>query len=216
MELLAEKVRALAQRCRPHDLYDIVHVYRHPDLLGQAGAVAATLDHKCAHVGITVPNLDSILGSPFRREIQAEWANMLNHQIPRLPPFAQFWDTLGEVFDWLSQRVTVPALPRLEIGQPDPAWTAPRCMSSWRAPAQLELIRFAGANRLKVELGYQVEQGRQDLRVVEPCSLRRTQSGDLALFAINAGGELCSYRVDRIISAQVTAQPFTPQYLVEF
>jgi predicted nucleotidyltransferase component of viral defense system len=28
--LFAEKLRALAQRCRPRDLYDVVHMHRHP------------------------------------------------------------------------------------------------------------------------------------------------------------------------------------------
>ena len=37
-ELLAEKTRALAERCRPRDLYDVVHMHRHPDLIGQARA----------------------------------------------------------------------------------------------------------------------------------------------------------------------------------
>jgi predicted nucleotidyltransferase component of viral defense system len=31
-ELFAEKVRAMAQRCRPRDLYDIINLYRHRDL----------------------------------------------------------------------------------------------------------------------------------------------------------------------------------------
>ena len=33
-ELLGEKIRALAERCRPRDLYDVVHTHRHPDLAG--------------------------------------------------------------------------------------------------------------------------------------------------------------------------------------
>ncbi len=36
VELMAEKLRALAERCRPRDLYDIVHMHRHPELLGRA------------------------------------------------------------------------------------------------------------------------------------------------------------------------------------
>ncbi len=141
---------------------------------------------------------------------------MLEHQLPRLPPFDQFWATLGEVFDWLTQKVTVPVLPRLEIGRPDLTWTPPRSMSSWPTGAPLELIRFAGANRLKVEVDYRAERGRQGVRVVEPYSLRRSQDGNLLLFVINEHGDVRSYRVDRLVGARVTAQPFTPRYLVEF
>src|SRR6266542_6218411 len=50
VELFGEKLRALSERCRPRDLYDVVHMHRHPDLLGQAPAVAAVLAQKCAHV----------------------------------------------------------------------------------------------------------------------------------------------------------------------
>jgi predicted nucleotidyltransferase component of viral defense system len=34
--LFGEKLRALAERCRPRDLYDVVHLHRHPDLVGRA------------------------------------------------------------------------------------------------------------------------------------------------------------------------------------
>ena len=37
-ELAAEKTRALAQRCRPRDLYDVVHIQRHPEPPWSRGA----------------------------------------------------------------------------------------------------------------------------------------------------------------------------------
>ncbi len=103
VELFAEKIRALAQRCRPRDLYDVVHMRRHPDLLDRAPVVLAALDQKCAHVGIAVPDLAAIQSSPFREEIEREWENMLGHQLPRpLPPFAEFWGALDDLFSWLK------------------------------------------------------------------------------------------------------------------
>jgi len=47
-ELFGEKLRALTERCRPRDLYDVVHMYRHPDLIGLSGAVRRVLERKCA------------------------------------------------------------------------------------------------------------------------------------------------------------------------
>ncbi len=32
-ELFGEKLRALAERCRPRDLYDVVHMHRHPNAM---------------------------------------------------------------------------------------------------------------------------------------------------------------------------------------
>ena len=77
-ELFGEKLRALAERCRPRDLYDVVHMHRHPDLIGMDGAVRAVLERKCAHAGIEVPTADVIRSSPFRAEIESEWENMLH------------------------------------------------------------------------------------------------------------------------------------------
>lgn len=216
VELLAEKLRALAERCRPRDLYDVVLVYRHPDLIGSAGAVLAALDQKCAHAGIPAPNAETIRGSPFREEIEQEWHNMLAHQLPHLPPFEEFWGALDEVFLWLAGRAPVRPLLRAELGDLDPAWTPPRAMAPWRRGAPLELIRFAGANRLVVEIDYRAEEGRWGPRVIEPYALRMTKDGNLLLFVVNDRGQLRSYRVDRIAGVRVLDQPFQPRYVVEF
>ncbi len=215
-ELLAEKLRALAERCRPRDLYDVVHVYRHPDLIGRAAAVVSALDQKCSHAGIPVPTIDTIRSSPFRAEIEQEWENMLGHQLPHLPPFSEFWDELDEVFAWMRAERAAPALPRAQLGDLDPEWAPPKAMATWRVGAPLELIRFAGANRLKVELDYRAEKGRMGPRLVEPYSIRRTKDGNLVLFVVNDRGQLRSYRVDRIAGARVTDAPFSPRYVVEF
>ena len=33
--------------------------------------------------------------------MEAEWENMLTHQLPALPSFEQFWIELPEVMEWL-------------------------------------------------------------------------------------------------------------------
>ena len=215
-ELLAEKIRALAERCRPRDLYDVVNVHRHPDLLGDPAPVRTGLEEKCVHAGIEVPTADSIANSPFREELEQEWENMLGHQLPHLPPVADFWAGLKGVFGWLGgEPLTV--LDRAPIDASiDAAWVPSRAMTTWRHRAPLELIRFAGANRLKVEIDYRPERGRRGRRAVEPLSFRRTRDGHLLLFVINDRGQLRSYRVDRIAGIRVLDQSFTPRYFVEF
>ena len=89
-------------------------------------------------------------------------------------------------------------------------------MRSWRRGVPLELLRYAGANRLKVELDYRPDRGRQGPRLVEPYSLRRARNGNLLLFLVNDHGELRSYRVDHIAGIRPTATPFRPRYRVEF
>jgi len=217
-ELAAEKTRALAERCRPRDLYDVVYIHRHPDLLGLATRVRNVLAQKCAHAGIAVPDADAIRNSQYANEIELEWENMLGHQLPRpLPPFAEFWNALDPIFAWLDGQRPRTALRRAELGKNlDPGWSAPRAITSWRRRIPIETIRYAGANRLKIEIDYRAEQGRSGPRVVEPYSLRRTQDGNLVLFVVNDHGQLRSYRVDRIAGVRPTTTPFTPRYAIEF
>jgi hypothetical protein len=193
-------------------------MHRHPDLLDRAARVAAVLARKCEFAGIAVPSAEAIRSSPYAAEIEREWENMLGHQLPRpLPPFASFWGALDDVFGWLERSHTTPRLRRAQFGKDlDPDWSPPRAIASWRRGVPLETIRYAGANRLKVELDYRAESGRQGPRTVEPYSLRRTQDGNLILFVVNDQGGLRSYRVDRIAGVRPTEEPFTPRYVVEF
>ncbi len=213
-ELLAEKIRALAERCRPRDLYDVVNTHRHPELLGDPTGVLAILEEKCAYAGIPVPDADTIRSSPFRKELEQEWENMLGYQLPHLPDFSGFFQELDSVFDWLNGAPVAP-LERTPAGA-DPQWAPPRAMAAWRRGAPLELIRFAGANRLKVEIDYRPEEGRRGPRVVEPYSFRRTLEGKLLLYVVNDRGQLRSYRVDRIAGVRILDESFVPRYLIEF
>lgn len=213
----AEKLRALAERCRPRDLYDVVHMHRHPDLIGRSADVARRLEAKCAHAGIDVPTLETIHTSPFRATIEQQWMSMLGHQLPHpAPTFSMFWDTLGDVFEWLSGRAAPSKLRRAELPGLDPTWIAPTAIRSWRYGFPLELIRYSGANRLKVEIDYRAEQGRQGPRIVEPYSLRRNKQGAYRLMVINDYGALRSYRLDRIRAVRATIHPFVPQFIIEF
>jgi len=216
-ELFAEKLRALSQRCRPRDLYDVVHMHRHPDLIGHAHAVATVLARKCTYIGIGVPTADSIRSSPYREEVEQEWENMLGHQLPKpLPPFADFWASLDEVFGWLSGDIQLVVPQRIERADLDPAWIAPRAITSWRRGFPFELIRYSGANRLKIDIDYRAEDGRRGPRRVEPYSLRRTKDGNLLLFVINDRGQLRGYRADRIAGVKATNETFRARRLVEF
>lgn len=216
-ELLAEKTRALATRCRPRDLYDVVHMHRHPDLIGRGERVRTVLAAKCAHAGVAVPDADSIRASPHAQEIEREWENMLGHQLPRpLPPFEMFWETLEEVFAWLAGTLPRRRLSRVPSREQLDTWRPPHAIASWRQGAPLELIRYAGANRLKVEIDYHPAEGHPGRRLVEPYEFRRTRSGDIVLLAVNGQGETRTYRIDRIAAVRPTSRPFAPRFIVAF
>jgi predicted nucleotidyltransferase component of viral defense system len=213
-EVFAEKVRALAERERPRDLYDVVHLYRHESERPDRTSVLRTLEEKCAFKGIGVPTMAALEGRSERAELETEWANMLAHQLPALPPFAQFWGELPAVFDWLHgaiEQATPRSIPAMG-GAMDETWHPPPMVQAWHANVPLEIIRFAAANHLCVNLTYQGSQ-----RLIEPYSLRRTQEGNLLLHAVkHQSGEPRSYRVDRIQGAEATQEPFVPRYAIEF
>ena len=215
-ELLGEKLRALAERCRPRDLYDVVHIHRHPSLIGREADVVEILNAKCAHVGIEPPTLKTILETPFREEIEREWSNMLGHQLPFLPPFDDFWSQLDNVYAWLDGEQPVPHLTETPSRGAVTDWRPARHMTTWATGSPIELIRFAGANRLKVTIDYVASDGRVGPRTVEPYSLRRSNTGHLLLYVVNDLGNLRSYRVDRIRRANVEPESFAPRYVVEF
>ncbi len=211
-EVFSEKVRALSERGLPRDLYDVVHLFRHPEMRPDREVVSQVIRKKCEFKSIPFPSLESIRSDPQKAELDGEWANMLAHQLPMLPSVNQFWEELSHVFDWLLRgAVPVQPQPVAMLPEEDAQWTAPATAQAWGMRVPLEIIRFAGANHLCVKLGYQ-----GSLRTIEPYSLRRTKEGNLLLHAIRTDNrEPRAYRVDKIESAEVIQQTFTPVYAVE-
>jgi len=59
-EVFAEKIRALAERTRPRDLYDVINLFRNEEFRPTATSVLEVLRKKCAFKGIPVPTLTTI------------------------------------------------------------------------------------------------------------------------------------------------------------
>ncbi len=75
----------------------------------------------------------------------------------------------------------------------------------------LERIRFAAANRLCVDVGYE-----GDVQRVEPYSLRKARGGNVVLYACEADSSECAtYRTGGISEVEVTRQTFVPEYANE-
>ena len=70
-----------------------------------------------------------------------------------------------------------------------------------RGQSLIEMIRFAAANRLLVEIDYRDKQGNRSTRAIEAYSLRRSQAGDVLLMAIRADSGHPSGRRDQEASA---------------
>jgi len=145
-EVFAEKVRALSERERPRDLYDVVHLYRHDEIRPDRSVVMQTLQEKCTFKNIPVPTRDSLLTESARDKLLAEWEDMLAHQLPVLPSFDQFWAELPAVLDWLHNVAEKPVLAGIKIREAiDESWLPPSMVHAWHAPVPLESVRFAAA-----------------------------------------------------------------------
>ncbi len=210
-EAFGEKTRALAERTRPRDLYDVVNLFRNESARPLPGVLMDVLRQKCAFKGIGVPRLADL--GAHKADLQGGWQTMLAHQLPSLPPLDALWDELPGFFAWLEggdAPATPPAYARAagETVVRDRVLNLPVARGALSA---LESIRFAASNRLCVDLEYQ-----GTTRRIEAYSLRRTAESNLVLHAINVDkGEHRSYRVDRIQGARVTNQSFSPRYEIE-
>ena len=100
-EIFAEKLRALVERMRPRDLYDIVHLFDDPRWAPNHERVLAALRKKCAFKKVKVPTLDLINVMPGKSDLMADWDDMLAHQIYGLQSPEYYWEKLPPVFSWL-------------------------------------------------------------------------------------------------------------------
>ena len=105
-EAFGEKLRALGERTRPRDLYDVVNLYRHTDSRPMPTVLLDVLRQKCDHKAIPVPTFASL--QPYRQALEVMWSDMLKHQLPVLPPLNDFWDTLPEIFTWVTSGAPIP------------------------------------------------------------------------------------------------------------
>jgi predicted nucleotidyltransferase component of viral defense system len=210
-ELFAEKTRALLERTRPRDLYDVAHLWERRTEVALA-SVRDAFARKCAAKNIATPTA-SALSAAVRgsAELRADWDHMLGHQLPRLPLLDSLLDRLDEILGWIdAPRPLPPALEpvRLAAGQ---TRVALRGGNYWGGGQRLEQVRFAGANRLMIEFMYHGK-----LRLAEPYSFRRKHTGNLLLYAWERGGTtIKSFNTAEMGALRLTDVPFTPRFLVE-
>lgn len=213
-ELFAEKTRALFERTRPRDLYDVLYILENQPSALNLTHVREIFRKKCQAKGIEPPTSSALLslirGSD---ELRAEWANMLGHQLPQLPPIDAVLDRLAPLLGWID--MTAPAPGSTLSPAPHDAGeelVAPAGTTYWGGGLALEAVRFAGANRLLVEFTYAGSR-----RLVEPYSLRRATPGNLLLYGWEQGStHIKSFNTAEMGSVRATTTPFAPRFRIEF
>jgi len=90
-EVLAEKIRALVERTgRARDVYDVVNVGRNFADRLDVGRARAFLAAKFAFKSLPHPAPAAIVSGIDAATLAADWTQALRHQLPVLPPVAEF------------------------------------------------------------------------------------------------------------------------------
>jgi len=212
-EIFAEKIRAMGERCRPRDLYDIIFLFRNGYFQLENNLVKSVLVSKCETKKVAIPTIEQIKSLPGLDELRGEWKNMLGHQLPALPPYEEFWGELLNLFNWLEGKYTPEELESPPIDKDkEKIWELPPVAWIWGKESPLESIRFAAVNHLCIQLGYD-----GTTRIIEPYSLRQTKEGNILVYGIRTDSRAWrSYSAEKIENIEVTTIPFKPVYQIEF
>lgn len=230
-EVFAEKVRALKERARPRDLYDVVHLYRR-DAQVDKSLLVDTLKRKCEFKSVDLPNADAIRNHPRHSELLAQWSSMLKHQLSALPPIESFLDELDGFFDWLyedessiakedissdQENISSQARTPSSAKDTDQNWSVPdRLLWPSEEATRLEKIRFAAANQLCLEIIYTKKNGETNKYSIEPYAVTRSIAGELYLDAMKTeNGENRRFTLSMIREINITEKPFKPRFPIE-
>lgn len=212
-ELLAEKTRALVERSRPRDLYDVVHLIENAHAGFDLDVVRRLFEKKCQSKGLAVPTSGLVVVNVRAdAELRSEWGSMLGHQLPVLPDLDALLERLPAILSWL------------EVGAPEPSFRhLPRVPSAeavhatgpgiryWGQNRPIEAIRFAGTNRLMISFMYHGSH-----RVVEPYSIRQAKTGNVLLYGWEvASNHIKAFKLEEMQNVSTTDQTFAPRYRVD-
>lgn len=215
-ELLAEKTRALYQRTRPRDLYDVVYLLENCVNAIDLAEAQRIFGAKCESKGLPIPSSDELLVLVQQNEeLRADWANMLAHQLPNLPEIEGTLVRFASLIGWIDKAEFVPAEASLGAAVSASAQETSIPLSGiryWGGGSPVERIRFAGANRLLLEFDYHGKH-----RVVEPYSLREARTtGNILLYAWElSSGHIKAFKIDEMMNVRTTEAAFSPRYRVE-
>jgi predicted nucleotidyltransferase component of viral defense system len=228
-ELFAEKIRALHERTRPRDLYDVVQLVENYSDAVDFVSARAIFRAKCTSKGIATPTGEALVAQVRgSTELEADWKTMLAHQLPALPPLDGIRSRMAASLAWVDEPVPLgPAAPsagparfssirsRAPLASvsasSDQEIVAPAGGTFWGSAGPLELVRFAGSNRLMISFTYHGKH-----RTTEPYSLRRAGTGNLLLYGWEEeDGHVKAFKVPEISRLAVTETTFVPRYLIE-
>ena len=216
IEVFAEKIRALKERTRPRDLYDVISFYRRPESHDLASQVKHILKEKCFFKAIDFPKIDDV--TIHKEKCEQGWKEQLEHQIPMLPSFASFWDELEDFFSWLNGNANKVLQPMPYVNDASKISLKAANIDEFHFNA-LNLVRFAAANHLCVEIDLINENSKKASSIIlEPYSLR-IFNDKIFLYGLESDKLIISIEaidIQKIVKAKVINKVFKPYYQIEF
>ncbi len=94
VDLFAEKIRALFERTRPRDLYDVVEIYHRAIQDIPLDYLRAALKQKCIHKAMGKLDLQKLP----KNQCAVGWKDQLSHQLSALPDFEVYFQTFEEIY----------------------------------------------------------------------------------------------------------------------
>lgn len=212
-EVFAEKTRALSERTRPRDLYDVINLFRQVSHFhNKQQNVLKILKAKCEFKNAKMPTYHDL--EKHYESCRIGWGDQLAHQVVTLAPFDSYWNELPAFFDWLNLGKKQAFVAISE--QDNPVIFDEPTEQFLAQYSVMDAIRFAAASRLCVNIRYRKEDGVIQNYLIEPYSLRITRERNLLLYAYKHDERVIrGFRVDRIISISVSHEVFQPVYAVE-
>ena len=209
-EVIAEKIRALGQRARPRDLYDVIQFFRNRNLIDNPILVYNVLQKKCSYKKIQIPTYIDIQEHEKIDELKPQWKHMLTQQLPHLPPYNSYWQDLPPFFDWLNGHLVEDKL--VSISEKDEIIFHPgRIRDSQTTNFLVHKIQFAAANRVCIKLRYH-----NKTRTVEPISFRTARSGNRLFYGFERNvNHPKAYSTSEIQSVEITNIVYKEKYPIE-
>ncbi len=173
--------------------------------------ICDVLKKKCAFKEMDVPTFISIEQHEKLDELEPQWANMLAHQLPALPPMESFWRELPAFFNWLTGLQPATSLKPHSRQAGETPFYPGRISSAFNIEPMLQRIQFAAANRVCVSLGYHGK-----IRTIEPISFRRSSKGNQLFYGFEReAGHVKAYSLSEIESVELTNLNYIEKYPVE-
>ena len=99
-EIFAEKIRALGERVRARDLFDVIELYNRKDKSCTPSIIRLTMQKKCDFKNLPSINMNQV--STMYENFKGGWGSQLKNQLPDPPDFYDYWKNLEEVFNWVE------------------------------------------------------------------------------------------------------------------